>query len=99
MKRSAPRAQAHRPMACTLLRRSIGNRADRVAYGGGFEDLADGRAKCMPSSVVGLSALQVLSPSDQMSRSLKIQGLMEVVVTEKGPTSAEYGDSCLRPPL
>lgn len=47
MNTTAPTAHAHIMIACTLLRRRNGYRADRVAYGGGFEDFLVGSAKCI----------------------------------------------------
>jgi hypothetical protein len=44
---TAPTAHAQRTIACTRLLRNIGNRVDRVAYGGGFEDFLAGMARCM----------------------------------------------------
>jgi len=47
MKITAPTAHAQSAIACTRLLRNIGNRVDRVAYGGGFEDFLVGIARCM----------------------------------------------------
>lgn len=42
-----PTAAVNATIACTLLLRKEGYLEDRVAYGCGFEDFLDGKAKCI----------------------------------------------------
>jgi hypothetical protein len=47
MNSTALSTAANITIACTRLLRSIGNREDRAAYGGGFEDFLVGSAICI----------------------------------------------------
>jgi hypothetical protein len=54
--RIAPRAQAPRTTACTLLLRSMGNLGERLVYCGGIADFLEGSAKCIVFESAGLPA-------------------------------------------
>lgn len=74
-KMAAPTADAQRTIACTRLLRSIGNREDRIAYGGGFEDFLVGSAICIVMRGQAFRHLEYRRQQTGMSGSLNVSRL------------------------
>jgi hypothetical protein len=78
MKIIAPTAHAQSSIACTRLLLSIGKCDDRAAYGGGFEDFLEGKAKCIAVEGAALSAPQIVSSREQIEN----QDMLSVLAIE-----------------